>query len=159
MTVNVHEAKTHFSRLLEQVHAGQEIILSKAGKPYARMLPLEAETPTRMPGRLAGLALSLLAERLELAGLELREAEIRLVQAGVLALTGMILFALALGLAVVCVMLVLPEPWRPWAAGAGAGVCLLCGWWALFALRRRLSRRPLAFAQTIEELKKDRACF
>ena len=57
MTVNVHEAKTHFSRLLEQVHAGQEIILSKAGKPYARMLPLEAETPTRMPGRLAGLAL------------------------------------------------------------------------------------------------------
>lgn len=58
VTVNVHEAKTHFSRLLDQVHAGQEVILSKAGKPYARMLPLEAEPPSRKPGRLAGLALS-----------------------------------------------------------------------------------------------------
>ncbi len=35
LTVNVHEAKTHFSRLLEQAHAGQEIILAKAGKPGA----------------------------------------------------------------------------------------------------------------------------
>lgn len=57
VTVNVHEAKTHFSRLLEQVHAGQEVILSKAGKPYARMVPLQPETPTRIPGRLAGLTL------------------------------------------------------------------------------------------------------
>ncbi|MBN8767621.1 MAG: type II toxin-antitoxin system prevent-host-death family antitoxin [Thiobacillus sp.] len=55
ITVNVHEAKTHFSRLLEQAHAGQEIILSKAGKPYARMVPLrQQEKPRRMPGRLAG---------------------------------------------------------------------------------------------------------
>ena len=57
MTVNVHEAKTHFSRLLEQVHAGQEVILSKAGKPYARMVPLQPVQPARTPGRLAGLAL------------------------------------------------------------------------------------------------------
>ena len=39
-TVNVHDAKTHLSRLLDEVHAGQEIILAKAGKPYARLLPL-----------------------------------------------------------------------------------------------------------------------
>jgi prevent-host-death family protein len=53
--VNVHEAKTHFSRLLERAHAGQEIILLKAGKPYARMVPLGSqEKPQRMPGRLAG---------------------------------------------------------------------------------------------------------
>lgn len=52
--VNVHEAKTHFSRLLEQAHAGQEIILAKAGKPYARLVPLLAEPPRRQPGRLAG---------------------------------------------------------------------------------------------------------
>lgn len=38
--VNVHEAKTHFSRLLERAHAGEEIILAKAGKPYARLVPL-----------------------------------------------------------------------------------------------------------------------
>jgi prevent-host-death family protein len=55
ITVNVHEAKTHFSRLLEQAHAGQEIILSKAGKPYARMVPLGQQVkPKRTPGRLAG---------------------------------------------------------------------------------------------------------
>jgi prevent-host-death family protein len=52
--VNVHEAKTHFSKLLEQAHAGQEIIVAKAGKPYARLMPLAAQPPGRQPGRLAG---------------------------------------------------------------------------------------------------------
>ena len=41
LMINVHEAKTNISRLLEQAHAGQEIILAKAGKPYARLMPLE----------------------------------------------------------------------------------------------------------------------
>lgn len=54
MIVNVHEAKTHLSRLLEQAHAGQEIILAKAGKPYARLMPLAPEPQRRQPGRLAG---------------------------------------------------------------------------------------------------------
>ena len=52
--VDVHEAKTHLSRLLEQAHAGQEIILAKGGKPYARLVPLAAEPGGRQPGRLAG---------------------------------------------------------------------------------------------------------
>ena len=39
--VNVHEAKTHLSRLLDEVRAGEEIILAKAGRPYARLVPLE----------------------------------------------------------------------------------------------------------------------
>ena len=38
--VNVGEAKTHFSRLLERAHGGEEIVLAKAGKPYARLMPL-----------------------------------------------------------------------------------------------------------------------
>lgn len=54
LTVNVHEAKTQLSRLLEQAHAGQEIIFAKAGKPYARLMPLAPETSVRQPGRLAG---------------------------------------------------------------------------------------------------------
>jgi len=59
LTVNVHEAKTQFSRLLEQAHAGQEIILAKAGKPYARLVPLAPdEGAARRPGRLAGKRLS-----------------------------------------------------------------------------------------------------
>lgn len=51
--VNVHEAKTHLSRLLERVRAGEEIILSKAGRPYARLVPLGEPAPRR-PGRLKG---------------------------------------------------------------------------------------------------------
>ena len=55
ITVNVHEAKTQFFRWLELAHNGQEIVLSKAGKPYARMVPLvQKEKSTRIPGRLAG---------------------------------------------------------------------------------------------------------
>ncbi len=38
--INVHEARTHLSRLLEKAHAGEEIVLGKAGKPYARLVPL-----------------------------------------------------------------------------------------------------------------------
>ena len=41
-TVNVHEAKTHFSRLLDRAHAGEEIIVAKAGKPFAKLGPLMA---------------------------------------------------------------------------------------------------------------------
>lgn len=52
--VNVHEAKTHLSRLLEKAHAGEEIILAKAGKPYARLMPLAQEPARRQAGRLAG---------------------------------------------------------------------------------------------------------
>ena len=54
VVVNVHEAKTHLSRLIDQAHAGEEIILAKAGVPYARIVPLEAALTTRRPGRLKG---------------------------------------------------------------------------------------------------------
>ncbi|VFN04186.1 MAG: prevent-host-death family protein [Candidatus Kentron sp. G] len=52
--VNVHEAKTHLSKLLEKAHAGHEIILAKAGKPYARLTPLARPRSGRQPGRLGG---------------------------------------------------------------------------------------------------------
>jgi prevent-host-death family protein len=50
MTVNVHEAKTKFSALLERAHRGEEIIVAKAGKPHARLVPLEPRRE-RTPGR------------------------------------------------------------------------------------------------------------
>jgi prevent-host-death family protein len=53
-TVNVHEAKTHLSRLLEAVEAGEEIIIARAGKPVARLAPLEEPRQPRRPGALAG---------------------------------------------------------------------------------------------------------
>ena len=40
-TVNVHEAKTHLSRLLERVERGEEIVIARAGKPVAKLVPLE----------------------------------------------------------------------------------------------------------------------
>ena len=50
MIVNVHEAKTKLSALLDRAHRGEEIIVAKAGKPYARLVPLEPPQE-RTPGR------------------------------------------------------------------------------------------------------------
>ena len=55
MLINVHEAKTQFSKLLERAHAGEEVILAKAGKPYARMMPLAPAAPKRQRGRVKGI--------------------------------------------------------------------------------------------------------
>lgn len=49
-TVNIHEAKTHLSRLLEEVAAGEEIIIAKAGKPMARLVPLDVMPRRRQLG-------------------------------------------------------------------------------------------------------------
>jgi prevent-host-death family protein len=49
-TVNVHEAKTHFSRWIDLAHSGEEIVIAKAGKPFARLVPL-AKPQARTPGR------------------------------------------------------------------------------------------------------------
>lgn len=55
--VNVHEAKTHFSHFLDRAHAGEEITLAKAGKPYARLVPLAPPEPNkpRVPGLWPGV--------------------------------------------------------------------------------------------------------
>jgi prevent-host-death family protein len=53
--VNIHEAKTHLSKLLARVMSGERIIIAKAGKPVAILSPIhEAPTP-RVPGKDAGL--------------------------------------------------------------------------------------------------------
>lgn len=48
--VNVHEAKTHLSRLLERVEAGEEIVVARAGRPVARLVPFRAKGEPRVPG-------------------------------------------------------------------------------------------------------------
>lgn len=50
--VNVHQAKTNLSRLIDAAHAGETIVLAKAGKPWARLMPLAPPPPQRIPGRL-----------------------------------------------------------------------------------------------------------
>lgn len=52
---NIHEAKTHLSKLLERVAAGEEVIIAKAGKPVARMVPYEdSNRPAPKPGSMKG---------------------------------------------------------------------------------------------------------
>ena len=50
MVVNIHEAKTHFSRLVERVIGGEEVVIGKAGKPVARLVPYREERTQRVPG-------------------------------------------------------------------------------------------------------------
>ena len=53
-TVNVQQARNQLPQLMEQAHAGRDVILAKAGKPYARLVPLALVKPRRQPGRLQG---------------------------------------------------------------------------------------------------------
>ncbi|MBV8466125.1 MAG: type II toxin-antitoxin system Phd/YefM family antitoxin [Burkholderiales bacterium] len=53
-TVNIHEAKTQFSRLVDAAARGEEIIIAKAGKPTARLVPMEREKAARRFGGLRG---------------------------------------------------------------------------------------------------------
>ena len=53
-SVNIHEAKTHLSRLLDEVSRGEEVTIAKAGKPIARLVPITTSRPTRTPGFLRG---------------------------------------------------------------------------------------------------------
>ena len=52
--VNVHAAKTNLSRLLERAEAGEEIVIGRAGKPIAKLVPYRPEPPKRIFGRLKG---------------------------------------------------------------------------------------------------------
>ena len=54
ITVNIHAAKTQLSRLLEQVEEGEEIVIARAGKPIARIVPLVPSRPKRRLGILEG---------------------------------------------------------------------------------------------------------
>jgi prevent-host-death family protein len=54
MEVNVHVAKTHLSRLLERVAMGEEVIIAKAGKPVAKLVPLDAPPKRRKLGSAKG---------------------------------------------------------------------------------------------------------
>ena len=50
-TVNIHQARTHLSRLLAEVARGEEVIISRAGTPIARLTPYTTDKPRRRLGR------------------------------------------------------------------------------------------------------------
>ncbi|MGH7779157.1 MAG: type II toxin-antitoxin system Phd/YefM family antitoxin [Candidatus Binataceae bacterium] len=53
-TINIHEAKTQLSRLVEEVADGAEIVIAKAGRPRARLVPCATAAKPRRPGALKG---------------------------------------------------------------------------------------------------------
>ena len=53
--INIHEAKTHLSSLLRRVSAGEEVIIARAGKPVAKIVPIEKARTKRIAGRDRGL--------------------------------------------------------------------------------------------------------
>jgi prevent-host-death family protein len=48
--INIHEAKTHLSRLVERVEGGEEIVIARAGRPVARLVPMQNRIAPRQPG-------------------------------------------------------------------------------------------------------------
>jgi prevent-host-death family protein len=53
-TVNIHEAKTHFSKLIDAALRGEETVIAKAGKPAAKLIPISPMKPKRRFGVLKG---------------------------------------------------------------------------------------------------------
>jgi prevent-host-death family protein len=53
-TVNIHEAKTQFSKLIDAVAQGREVMIAKAGKPAAMLVPVQTQKPVRKPGAMKG---------------------------------------------------------------------------------------------------------
>ena len=54
-TMNIHEAKTHFSKLLERVSKGEEVVIAKSGTPVARLIPYSSGARKRQFGKDSGL--------------------------------------------------------------------------------------------------------
>jgi uncharacterized membrane protein YqjE len=122
-------------------------------------LPLIISGFTGAAGRLSGVAVQILEDRLELLALEVREAKIRLIQALLLACIGVVFSMLGLLLLVLAGVYILPSEWRIYGLVAAAAAGILAGVIVFILLSRHLGRKPLAFDQSIAELKKDMKCF
>lgn len=122
-------------------------------------LPLIISGFSGTAGRLGGIAVQILEDRLELLALELREAKIRFIQALLLACIGVVFSLLGLLLLILAGLYVLPPQWRLFGLAAAAMVSILVGVAVFIVLSRRLARRTLAFDQSLAELKKDTTCF
>lgn len=122
-------------------------------------LPLIISGFTGAAGRFGGIASQILQDRLELLALELREAKIRFIQAILLACMAVVFSLLGLLLLVMVCVYAMPAEWRLYALALAAAVSMAAGTAVFMVLLRRLQRKPLAFDQSLAELKKDTKCF
>jgi uncharacterized membrane protein YqjE len=109
--------------------------------------------------RLGGVAAQTFQDRLELLALELREAKIRFVQALILVCLGVVFFLLGLVLLILTGVNALPPEWRMYGFAGAAVTSLAAGAAAFLRLFKILGQGPLAFDQSVAELKKDATCF
>lgn len=114
---------------------------------------------TGVAGRLGGIASQILQDRLELLALELREAKIRFVQAVLLVCMAVVFSLLGLLLLVLAGIYVLPPEWRLYGLIFASATSILAGAIVFIVLLRHLQQKPLAFDQSLAELKKDATCF
>ena len=121
-------------------------------------LPLFISGFSGVAGRLGGIATQIIEDRLQLLALELREAKIRFVQALLLACVGVVFSLLGLLLLVLAGLYVLPPQWRIYGIAGAAVASILAGTAVFVVLCRHLGRKPLAFSQSLAELKKDMTC-
>jgi len=109
--------------------------------------------------RFSGIFFQVVQDRLELLALELREAKIHLVQALLLACMAVVFSLLGLLLLVLAGVYVLPPEWRLYGLAFAAAASILAGVVFFIVLCRHLEQKPLAFDQSLAELKKDTQCF
>jgi len=114
---------------------------------------------TGAAGHYGGIASQIVQDRLELLALELREAKVRFVQALLLACMAVVFSLLGLLLLVLAGLYGLPPEWRLYGIAGAAVASVLTGTALFIVLCRHLGRKPLAFAQSMDELKKDASCF
>ena len=113
----------------------------------------------RIAEQFGGVASQILRDRLELIALELREAKIRFFQAMILTCMGMFFFIQGCLLLVLASLYAVSPEWRIYGLVLVAIISLLAGTTLFMVLRNHLKRKPLAFDQSLAELKKDTTCF
>ena len=123
------------------------------------LLPPNISRIAQAAGRVGWTSIQMLEDRLELLALELREAKIRFVQALILACFGVSCFMFGIGLMILGCLFALPDEWKLHGFAAATVISLLGAGAAFMALTRRTSNKPMAFSQSLAELKKDRSCF
>jgi len=109
--------------------------------------------------RFGNIGLKILEDRLELLSLEMREAKIRFVQALLLTCMGVVFSLLGILLLVLTILYLLPPELRLYGLTVSAVVSMFAALLTFILLRRHLERKPLAFDQSVAELKKDTTCF
>lgn len=122
-------------------------------------MPRHMKSLTGAASKIGEIGTGFLEDRLELLALEVQEVKIRLVQVILLVSACSVFAVFGLILLLCAAIYAIPPEWRLYALLLCAAFSILLGILALFLLRRVLRTAPIPFAETVQEIKKDVACF